>query len=265
MQQAINTQLNVPLVGTIGVTYQELKQEIQIAMAHKHEFIELKRHRDGNIIERIYPVDGLRHKESKDSRTNTTKHYFEQRDDAGLYFIPNDITGEMYGYLLDTDKNRQMLATHLLEDRWEIIDKEIDADIRERASKLKIEFDPTFSNANELGGKSDGQIRDSMTTEQLAGVIEARKKELELLQKIKKEAEPDNAAGQIKDNSDKQEEKPDEALVEMCRQRVHNEVSEVVAELKRQYKSKYMESKDYKDFIQPEVDKAVSREMAKKK
>jgi hypothetical protein len=72
---------------------------------------------------------------TNDAMGGITDHYlevkggeinFEFRPELGMYVFD----------MLDTDRNRQFLATHLAGDYWEILDKRVEADVVVRASEI---------------------------------------------------------------------------------------------------------------------------------
>lgn len=70
---------------------------------------------------------------------NMTDYYIEQTG-GEIKFELDTSTGTYVCFILDTEKNRQFLATHKEHNFWRIMDEMVEADVEERYNKIKDSF-----------------------------------------------------------------------------------------------------------------------------
>lgn len=262
-------------VGSAESNYQEILNDVRIAMANNRKFIRLIHRTDGLVPERIYPVDGVRVTHTIDMRTKSPKNEVRDIEDAGCIFIPDPLTGVREAILLDTKRNREFLASHLLEDRWIIEDPIVLQQVREIAQKMTPVVDTTkMATVASQQHVVQNEAADlaMLSPQQKKELIERRKKEIEALEKgleldaVAEEAAQAPAAPTANPGTKTFDEQVRKSMPGHIKARatriVYTKHATRIAELKALYGMEGMKvSMEYQKEIQPEIDAIMAREI----
>ncbi len=158
--------------------HEERLRDIEVAETQGHNFITLKHRINSDIAEIVNGVEAVKVVSFKNHVDKTMKHDIKVIQAGDLVFIPDPRTSVRWGYLLDTPYNRRLLATHWIEDRWEIYDGKVRETVQEAAGKIKVEVDTskTQRKVTFSGHETEEDALANMTPDQLKDAIDREQK-----------------------------------------------------------------------------------------
>lgn len=256
MASVFNSPLFRNRIGKKSINNEDKLGDIQVAEDNGHKFIHLKHRIPSNITEKISNVDDIKVRSFQDHMTKVMTYRVAVVPAGCLMFIPDPSTGVRHGFLLDTSYNREMLATHLMEHRWDIMDPEVLEDVRKIAATKKIEVDTSRHNETVAAQKvtTPSEAAENMTKEQLEDIIKKEQEALDAKKKIlgnKVEVPEGTTPPQVAGGMS-----PDKAKT-----MVHAKYAQIIEELKKESPKHWYAKKEYRDKIKPEIDMLVSGEV----
>lgn len=257
----------MPPTGSIDANNVEHVRDIKTAMAKGYRFIKLVHHIDGSITERIFPVEGVRVRRFFDQMTKTNKVDIAMKEGCGCFFVADRDTGIREAFLLDTESNRRMLASHLMENRWRIVDDSVRAEIERIAAALPVDVDTSrmHEQVNMSQAIRPQDVIRSLPPEQREALLAKKRAELEELEQASvQETGPEvagitNTSGQ--EFNDAVRKKLPRNMVQAATQKIHIKYASKIAQLRAVHGAKFTQSEDYRKTILPEIDALIAQEM----
>lgn len=231
---------------------------VQIGLSQNIDFILLRYYRPGQVPVRVTGVDGVRIKLRYDAQANTDVQVVELREGEDIVFMPDLRTRQRYAFLPDTEHNRSVLATGLREKRWEITDKDIEAQI----IKLK---EKKFAHETHDVSKMHTSISDTsfqtpahdlakLPDNEIDATIKQKQKELQDLMRAKQDRTDMLETGETQFAG----QAPEGMSLEEAKKIVHAKYKNDIDELIAQGKKKYWMTSLYYHKIKPEIDLLVN-------
>jgi hypothetical protein len=267
------------MVGTGDAMVAEQMKNVRIAMSKGKRFISLLHKVSAAIPERVYPVDGYIVRTVHNAMTKTNESIVTDKEGAEALFIPDSETGMRTAYILDTEFNRRFLASHLLENRWDIEDPTVHAQVTELAKTMEIVIDTSKMhqtvNSQTVVDKTAAIAK--MSDEQIAKQIAEREKELAELKAAvaKPKAELPDKPDDVPD--DAKAEAPEGPCAELYSDEVRKNVpghivsraanmvmernGSVIRDLKDRFGIGYKKAAEFRKKIQPQLDAELKKVM----
>jgi hypothetical protein len=233
----------------------EAVRAVRIGLSQGKKFIWLRHKESNRVRTALTGVDCLRVIEQFDMRAGGVVAGVRQTQGEAP-FIPDVETYQRYCPMLDTDLNRDVLATHLREARWDILDEGILADIQERQQRIE---------------KERGIVHDTSRTKISVAaqqVIIPPKEQYKNWDKVSLNAEIERKKRELKEMSAAANELSLEPTAETshitqtpygmsyidAKKEVHKKHHALLTELRKSHPRNWWRTKEYLTKVQPEIE-----------
>ena len=251
------------ILNNLEEVHREEIDKIRVALSMKICELIVLRHQDRSTIpERIMGVDGLSPLvEDFDMATGVRSMTTEVKEGRHCVFIPDRYTRLRYAFLPKTDHNMRVLATHLAEQRWEILDE----DILERVKEMKKDMPETRDvslmkrRMNEQSFQRPAGQYEALTNQEIESEVEKRKRELAELEAsiARRKKEVDDESPTPEDPTPVSTPEAPAMSVAQAKKIVHKKFERELAEIKATKKN-YWLTPFYRKNIKPQIDVLVN-------
>lgn len=118
----------------------EVINTVRLGFSSDHKFVVLRHKRRNSVSERLVGVDAIeKTTQYSQGMGGSVSEPVVKRSVA--YFVPEPQTLVRYAFMLVTEHNKNVLATHLDENRWDILDENILAEVKKISESMKKKID----------------------------------------------------------------------------------------------------------------------------
>ena len=245
------------LLTAMEINEPEVIKTIRIGLGEGRRFIILQ-HKDRNKVRTsISGVDALRlvseYNASAGGEVTSTKIVGGE-----CIFVPDNNTKVRYGFLLDTDRNRDILATHMREARWITLSSEVLEDVEERRIKIegvngeKAVHDTSLNNVSV--GAQQHIVPPSNTFKMVnKGTLEKQLQEKEAeLARLREALEEKADEPTAEDTNTMQT--PYGMSYEDAKNAVHKKEHATISAIQRLHPKNWWKTNEYRQKIQPQIE-----------